>query len=164
MPLAFGTAHNLLARAGVGQGSRLLVAFSGQASGYAAIRLALIHGAEVTGCCPDAATALIRAAGARLLNAARCPTAEFDAIIDLTPSADWYPRRDALVSGGRYVVPGTLDTPPVAGERQQIYLNDITAFDRPFRPRELFAGFVTVIETRHLRVVSQPFCEDRKND
>lgn len=165
MPMAFGTAHNLIERASIGEGSKLLVAFSGQPLGYAVIRLATIRGIEVVGQCPSEATPLVRAAGARPFETYDCSELRnFNAIIDLVPAGDRHAICARLVAGGRYVVTGALTDLPVAGERRQVFLNEVTRYDRPHRPRELFAGLVTVIETSHLRIVPQQLLKDAEND
>jgi len=165
MPMAFGTAHNLIERASIGEGSKLLVAFSGQPLGYAVIRLATIRGIEVIGQCPTEAIPLVRAAGARPFETCDCSELRnFDAIVDLVPVRDRHAMCARLAAGGRYVVTGALTDLPVAGERRHVFLNEVTRYDRPHRPRELFAGLVTVIETSHLRIVPQQLLKDAEND
>lgn len=165
MPMAFGMAHNLIERALIGNGSKLLVAFSGQPIGYAVIRLATIRGVDVVGQCPSEVAPLVRAAGAKPFETCDdLRSRNFDAIIDLTPARDHRAMCARLVAGGRYVVTGALTDLPMAGERRQVFLNEVTRYDRPHRPRELFAGLVTVIETTHLRIVPQQLLKDAEND
>ncbi len=154
MPLAFGTAHNLLKRAGVDVGTRVLVIFAGQPVGYAALRLAAIHGAKPFAVCPPSTCGLARAAGAQTVDAAAVFGMEpFDAVIDLLGGDGWRSNLRALKPGGRYATPGAIGEPPAPRETRQVFLNDVTAFDRPHRSRELFAGLVTVVTATHLRLM-----------
>jgi NADPH:quinone reductase-like Zn-dependent oxidoreductase len=151
MPLAFGTAHNLLVRANVGAGSSLLVACEGEAAGYAAIRLARTLGAEVATLCPPSAAAAARAAGARVLvTTAHGP---FDAVIDLGNGAERAGLLACLRPGGTYATIGTITEPPVRGQTRAVYLNDLTLFGRPHLPREVFAGLVSTITLTLIHLV-----------
>jgi NADPH:quinone reductase-like Zn-dependent oxidoreductase len=69
MPCAYGTAQNLLARAGVAVGERVLVTGASGGVGLAAVQLALLRGAEVTAQCSLSKSAPLRALGAT----ASCP-------------------------------------------------------------------------------------------
>ncbi|MGC1488435.1 MAG: hypothetical protein WA784_11680 [Albidovulum sp.] len=154
MPMAFGTAHNLLTRAEVRGGTRVLVVFSGQPVGYAALRLAAIRGAKVFALCDPGAAAVARAAGARVVDRAELThDCRYDAIINLDDKHDLGDFMGLLVGQGRYVAQGILPEPSIAGATRQLFLNNLTPFDRPHRPREIFAGMVTLITAPHLSIV-----------
>jgi alcohol dehydrogenase len=159
MPCAHGTAHNLLSRAGVAVGERVLVTGASGGVGLAAVQLALLRGAEVTAQASPAKAAPLQAMGARLLPRDSQPRARsFDVVIDVVGGADWQARLDALVPGGRYATSGAVGGPLVKGDLRRIYLNDLTLHGATHQPREVFAGLVTIINTARLRpVVSQTY-------
>ncbi len=165
MPLAFGTAHNLVERGRVGFGTRLLVAFSGQPLGYAVVRLAAIRGARVVGLCPASRAALGRAAGIRIAeNGESLRSKSFDTVIDLDPVQGYRAFSAKLVAGGRYVAPGAMTEPLAQGERRHFYLNEVTRYDRSHRQGEFFAGLITTIDASHLRIVPQQCLKDPENE
>ncbi|WP_284163902.1 hypothetical protein [Frigidibacter sp. SD6-1] len=143
MPLAFGTAHNLLVRADVGAGTALLVACEGEAAGYAAIRLARTLGAGVTALCTGSSAAVARAAGAEVV--AKLSADRFDAIIDLGTGAARAGLLARLRPGGIYATTGIIAEAPARGQTRTVYLNDLTLFGRPHLPREVFSGLVSTI-------------------
>jgi NADPH:quinone reductase-like Zn-dependent oxidoreductase len=155
MPCANGTAHNLLARAAVAVGERVLVTGASGGVGLAAVHLALLRGAEVTAQCSLAKSALLRDMGATILSRDATPRAQgFDAVIDLLGGEGFQDRLDALRPGGRYAAAGAVGGPLVKGELRRIYLNDLTPQGAAHQPREVFAGLVTVISTARLRPVA----------
>ena len=159
MPCADGTAFNLLARARVAVGERVLVTGASGGVGLAAEQLALLRGAEVTGQCSPAKAQAVRAAGAKVLNRADAPPRRgFDVVIDVVGGAGWGERLEALVPGGRYATSGAVGGPVVQGDLRTIYLNDLTLFGATHQPREVFAGLVTIINTARIRpVVSKTY-------
>jgi alcohol dehydrogenase len=159
MPCAYGTAHNLLSRAQVAVGERVLVTGATGGVGLAAVQLALLRGAEVTGQCSLSKSQPLHAMGARVLARDTAPgPRRFDVVIDVVGGPEWQARLDALVPGGRYATSGAVAGPMVQGDLRRIYLNDITIYGATHQPREVFAGLVTIINTARLRpVVSQTY-------
>jgi alcohol dehydrogenase len=159
MPCAYGTAHNLLTRAGVAVGERVLVTGASGGVGLAAVQLALLRGAEVTAQCSLAKADPLQAMGARVLARDSTPPARrFDVVIDVVGGAGFQDRLDALCPGGRYATSGAVGGPMVQGDLRRIYLNDLTLFGCTHQPREVFAGLVTIINTARIRpVVSQTY-------
>ncbi|QYK40650.1 MAG: zinc-binding dehydrogenase [Paracoccaceae bacterium] len=154
MPCAHGTAHNLLTRAGVAAGERVLVTGASGGVGLAAVQLALLRGAEVTAQCSPAKSAPLRAMGAEILPRDAVPPAgRFDVVIDVVGGGGWQDRLDALRPGGRYATSGAVGGPMVQGDLRRIYLNDLTIHGATHQPREVFAGLVTLINTARLRPV-----------
>lgn len=154
MPCAYGTAQNLLARAGVAVGERVLVTGASGGVGLAAVQLALLRGAEVTAQCTLSKSAPLRSLGATILprDSAPAPRA-FDVVIDVVGGDDWQARLDALRPGGRYATSGAVGGPLVKGDLRRIYLNDLTIHGATHQPREVFAGLVTLINTARIRPV-----------
>lgn len=159
MPCAHGTAHNLLTRAGVAVGERVLVTGASGGVGLAAAQLALLRGAEVTAQCSLAKSAPLRAIGASILPRDVVPRAQsFDVVIDIVGGEGFQDRLDALRPGGRYATSGAVGGPLVKGDLRRIYLNDLTLHGATHQPREVFAGLVTIINTTRLRpVVSKTY-------
>ncbi len=159
MPCAYGTAHNLLTRASVAVGERVLVTGATGGVGLAAVQLAMLRGAEVTGQCSLSKAAPLRAMGARVLARETVPEGRsFDVVIDVVGGPGWQDRLDALAPGGRYATSGAVAGPVVQGDLRRVYLNDLTLYGATHQPREVFAGLVTIINAARLRpVVSQTY-------
>ena len=159
MPCAYGTAHNLLTRAAVAVGERVLVTGASGGVGLAAVQLALLRGAEVTAQCSLPKSAPLRAIGATILPRDAIPRAQgFDVVIDIVGGEGFQDRLDALRPGGRYATSGAVGGPMVKGDLRRIYLNDLTIYGATHQPREVFAGLVTIINTARIRpVVSKTY-------
>jgi NADPH:quinone reductase-like Zn-dependent oxidoreductase len=159
MPCAYGTAHNLLSRASVAVGERVLVTGASGGVGLAAVQLAMLRGAEVTAQCSLSKSAPLRAMGATILPRDSAPRARsFDVVIDIVGGEGFQDRLDALSPGGRYATSGAVGGPLVKGDLRRIYLNDLTVYGATHQPREVFAGLVTIINTARIRpVVSQTY-------
>ncbi|WP_309664273.1 alcohol dehydrogenase catalytic domain-containing protein [Tabrizicola sp.] len=159
MPCAYGTAHNLLTRAHVAVGERVLVTGASGGVGLAAVQLAVLRGAEVTGQCSLAKSAPLRAMNVAVLGRdSEPPARSFDVVIDVVGGDGWQARLDALRPGGRYATSGAVAGPMVTGDLRRVYLNDLTIYGATHQPREVFAGLVTIINAARLRpVVSQTY-------
>ncbi|MBL9051467.1 MAG: zinc-binding dehydrogenase [Tabrizicola sp.] len=159
MPCAYGTAHNLLTRAAVAVGERVLVTGASGGVGLAAVQLALLRGAEVTAQCSLGKSAPLRAMGATILSREAQPRPHsFDVVIDVVGGEGFQDRLDALSPGGRYATSGAVGGPMVKGDLRRVYLNDLTIFGATHQPREVFAGLVTIINTARIRpVVSKTY-------
>jgi len=159
MPCAYGTAANLLARAGVGAGERVLVTGASGGVGLAAMQLALLRDAEVTGQARPEKAGVLRAAGAAVLDRDATPAPRsFDVVIDVVGGPGWQHRLEALRPGGRFATSGAVAGPVVQGDLRTVYLNDLTVFGATHQPREVFAGLVSLINAARIRpVVSQTY-------
>lgn len=159
MPCAYGTAFNLISRANVAVGERVLITGASGGVGLAAVQLALLRGAEVTGQCSLPKSQAVRAAGAAILDRATPPKPRaFDVVIDIVGGDGFQTRLEALRPGGRYATSGAVGGPMVKGDLRTVYLNDLTLFGCTHQPREVFAGLVTIINTARIRpVVSKTY-------
>ncbi len=159
MPCAYGTAHNLLTRAQVAVGERVLVTGASGGVGLAAVQLALLRGADVTGQCSLSKSGPLRALHAAVLDRESEPRAQsFDVVIDVVGGEHWQARLNALRPGGRYATSGAVAGPVVTGDLRRIYLNDLTIYGATHQPGEVFAGLVTIINTARIRpVVSKTY-------
>lgn len=147
MPCAFGTAENLLTRAGVTEGDRVLVTGASGGVGLAAVQLAQLRGAVVTAQCSAAKADAVRAAGAaEIFDRAAVPEpSSVNVVIDVVGGPDWGARIEALRPGGRYAVCGAIAGPMVEADLRTIYLNDLTLFGCTFQPPAVFRRLVDLI-------------------
>ncbi len=159
MPCAHGTAHNLLTRAHVAVGERVLVTGASGGVGMAAVQLAVLRGAMVTGQCSLQKSGAVRSAGADVIDRSTpLKPRSFDVIIDVVGGDGFDERLIALKPGGRYATSGAVGGPLVKGDLRTIYLNDLTLHGATHQPREVFAGLVTIINAARIRpVVSQTY-------
>lgn len=145
VPCSFGTAENMLARAGVSGGQHVLVTGASGGVGTAAVQLARLRGAEVTAVTGrDKAARLLELGAARVLDrgddvAAVLGEQSADVVVDIVSG----PGLDGLLSvlrrGGRYVSSGAVAGPGVAFDKRTFYLRDLTligctAWDEPVFP------------------------------
>jgi NADPH:quinone reductase-like Zn-dependent oxidoreductase len=153
MPCAFGTAGNLLDRAGVGDGQRVLVTGASGGVGLAAVQLATLRGALVTGVAAEAKAEAVREAGAgEVIGRDAVPEhGRFDAVIDLVGGPGWPALIRALKPGGHYAVSGAIAGPVVAADLRDIYLRDITLHGCTFQPPESFRRLVDLMNAGRLR-------------
>ena len=153
MPCAYGTAENLLARAGVRDGDAVLVTGASGGVGLAAVQLATLRGARVTGQCgADKAEAVLAAGASETIDRDAVPQARhFDKVIDIVGGPQWPARIAALKAGGAYAVAGAIAGPIVEADLRVLYLNDITLHGCTYQPREVFAGLVEHINAGRAR-------------
>lgn len=140
MPCAFGTALNLLTRAGVVAGEAVLVTGAAGGVGLAAVAIATLLGARVTGLAGADREGAVRAAGAAEVMArdAALPAGGFDAVIDIVGGPRWGGLIAALRPGGRLAVAGAIAGPMVALDLRTLYLCDITLYGCTRQPAEVF--------------------------
>jgi len=153
MPCAFGTAWNLLNRAGVGPSDRVLVTGASGGVGLAAVMLAKHLGAEVTGVAAQAKAKAVQDAGAdHILDRADIPTPSSASVaIDVVGGTNWGRVIDALQPGGRYAASGAIAGPIVEMDLRTIYLNDLTILGCSYTASDTFAGLVDIINSGAVR-------------
>lgn len=147
IPCGFGTAYNLLSRSCVCKGQKVLVTGASGVVGLAAVQLATLRGAQVTGIAADEKAAAVRHAGAKevLSRSAALPTQQFDVVIDVVAGKVWPDLICALKPGGHYAVSGAIAGPVVEADLREIYLTDITIHGCSFMSREVFSELVDLI-------------------
>jgi NADPH:quinone reductase-like Zn-dependent oxidoreductase len=153
IPCAHGTAFNLLTRAGMKAGERILVTGASGGVGLAAVELGKVLGAHVTAIASSAKQDAVRKAGAdALLDRGQTPPrGTFDVAIDVVGGPQWGEIIDALRPGGRYAVSGAIAGPIVEMDLRTIYLNDLTLFGCTCTPREVFAQLVALVNAGRVR-------------
>ena len=153
IPCAFGTAENLLTRAGVAEGQSVLITGASGGVGLAAVQLAALRGAAVTGMTSPAKVDDVRAAGAtNIVNRGETPVANsFDAVIDIVGGPGFPDLIRALKPGGHYTVSGAIAGPIVETDLREVYLSDRTIHGATYQPVEVFARLVRLINTGQIR-------------
>lgn len=152
IPCAYGTAENMLHRAGVSCGERVLVPGASGGVGSALIQLLKRRDAEVIAVTSATKHEAIRRLGAaRVLDRDDDPVAilgaeSVDVVIDNVGGAGFGRMLKVLRRGGRYVSSGAIAGPVVELDMRDMYLKDIsiigcTAWDAP-----VFPALVTYIE------------------
>ena len=153
IPCGFGTAWNMLSRAGVSDGQDVLITGASGVVGLAAVQLASLQGARVTGIAAEAKAQQVREAGAREVLPRGAPLGEdrFDAVIDVVAGEVWPSLILALKPGGHYAASGAIAGPVVQADLRDIYLRDITIHGASFMSREVFSGLVALMNEGRIK-------------
>ncbi|MQX35616.1 alcohol dehydrogenase family protein [Roseospira navarrensis] len=156
-PCSYSTAENLLTRAGVAAGERVLVTGASGGVGSAAVQLARVRDAEVI-----AVTSPAKAETLRGLGAARCLSRDddvvetlgkdsVDVVVDLVGGPRWPALLDALRPGGRYAASGAIAGPMVTLDLRTLYLKDLTLFGGTALTPDIFPALIAAIESGRVR-------------
>ncbi len=157
IPCAYGTAENMLHRAGVGPGDRVLVTGASGGVGSAAVQLAARRGASVTAVCGAGKADAVRAIGADRVVARDDDLVEaigsesVDVAVDNVAGPGHGAVLDVLVPGGRYVSSGAIAGPVVRLDLRTVYLKDLTLFGCTAWDEPVFPGLVSAIENGEIR-------------
>ncbi|NRB33626.1 MAG: zinc-binding dehydrogenase [Rhodobacteraceae bacterium] len=153
IPCAFGTAENLLNRAGLCDGQSVLITGASGGVGLAAVQLAAIRGARVTAMTAPTKADAVRQAGASetIARDASLPLDHFDVVIDVVAGPIWPALIDALKPGGHYATSGAIAGPNVDMDLRRIYLRDITIHGATYQSPEVFARLVSLMKAGTLR-------------
>ena len=155
VPCSFGTAENMLIRAGVRRGQHVVVTGASGGVGSAAVQLARLRGAEVT-----AITSESKAARVRDLGAARVVLRDMTTVLE-KGSADVVvdnvsgPGLDRLLAvlrrGGMYVSSGAIAGPDVGFDKRTFYLHDLTLVGCTAWDELVFPSLVGYLDRDELR-------------
>ncbi|HEY8092223.1 MAG TPA: zinc-binding dehydrogenase, partial [Acidimicrobiales bacterium] len=172
---AFGTALNMVRRAGVQPGQDVLVTGASGGVGDALIQFVGLAGARSIGLCHPAKADVVRASGAAvtidrtadLTEAllARTGRNEVDCILDVVGGERWPDLIRVLARGGTYAVAGAIAGPWVPLDLRTLYLRDLTFVGVTVTPPGLFADLVRHVERGEVRhVVSGVYTFDHVHD
>jgi NADPH:quinone reductase-like Zn-dependent oxidoreductase len=157
IPCACGTAENMIHRAGVRKGMRVLVAGASGGVGSAAVQLAKRRGAYVIGITTAAKMDDVRAAGAddvieRDTNPIEVLGRDFvDVVVDNVAGARFGALLDVLRRGGKYVSSGAISGPVVELDMRVFYLKDLTLIGCTGWDEPVFPNLISYIERGEIR-------------
>lgn len=153
LPCAYGTAFNLVSRSGVGPNDQVLITGASGGVGLAAVQLAKLKGAHVTGIASSKKHAAVKDAGADLLLDRDEVPAEhsFTVVIDVVGGSGWSGIINTLKPAGRYATSGAIAGPVIEADLRTIYLNDLTIFGCSYTPHEVFAELVALINAGRVK-------------
>lgn len=164
IPCAYGTAENMLHRAGVMAGDRLLVTGASGGVGSATLQLAKRRGAWVAAVTTAEKADALRALGAdhvldRTMGIPADLAGTLDVIIDNVAGPGFGAVLKALRPGGRYASSGAIAGPIVALDMRDLYLKDLTligctAWDEPVFPNLI--GYIERDEIKPLVAATYP--------
>ncbi|WP_372594340.1 alcohol dehydrogenase family protein [Actinotalea sp.] len=168
VPCAYGTAENMLQRAGVSAGERVLVTGASGGVGSALVQLARRRGAHVTAIAGRAKLEPLRALGAeRTLPRGEDPVAALgeqsvDVVLDTVGGPEVPALLAVLRRGGRYATCGAIAGPIVSLDLRTLYLKDLTMFGSTTWDEGVFGDLVSYVERGEIRpVLAQTFPLDR---
>ena len=145
IPCAYGTAENMVHRANIVNGDRVLVTGASGGVGSAVVQLAQRRGAKVTALAGKSKLEAVASLGTdRVLERdtdllAELGESSMDVIIDNVAGAGFTPLLKLLSRGGRYASSGAIAGPMVSMDMRDFYLKDLrligcTAWDEPVFP------------------------------
>ncbi|MDA7966467.1 zinc-binding dehydrogenase [Ruegeria sp.] len=153
IPCAFGTAENLLTRAGVTAGQNVLITGASGGVGLAAVQLAALRGATVWGVTSAVKAEVVKGQGAidTFDRAAPLPQDRFDVVIDVVGGPAWPDLILALKPGGHYAVSGAIAGPMVQADLRDIYLRDITIHGCTHQAFDVFGRLVGMMNAGRIK-------------
>ncbi len=157
LPCAYGTAENMIHRAGVCAGMRVLVAGASGGVGSAAVQLAKRRGAYVIGITTAAKMGDVRAVGAdEVIERGRNPMEllgrnSVDVVVDNVAGAGFGAMLDVLRRGGKYVSSGAISGPVVELDMRVFYLKDLTLIGCTGWDEPVFPNLISYIERGEIR-------------
>jgi NADPH:quinone reductase-like Zn-dependent oxidoreductase len=157
IPCAYGTAENMLHRAGVSKGDHVLVTGASGGVGSAVVQLAKRRQARVTAVAGKEKMARVQAVGADHVIArgedilAHLGENAVDVVVDNVAGPSFGAMLEVLKRGGRYVSSGAIAGPIVTMDMRTFYLKDLnligcTAWDEP-----VFPNLISYIERGEIR-------------
>jgi alcohol dehydrogenase len=157
VPCAYGTAENMLHRAGVGMSDVVLVAGASGGVGSAAVQLAKRRGATVVAITSRSKMDQLRALGADVVVerdedlVARLGDSSIDVVVDNVAGPNFPHMLKVLRPGGRYVSSGAIAGPVVSLDMRDMYLKDITLIGCTAWDAPVFPNLVSYIEASEIR-------------
>jgi NADPH:quinone reductase-like Zn-dependent oxidoreductase len=159
LPCSWSTAENLLTRAGVAAGERVLVTGASGGVGSSAVQLAVARGAHVVAVAGAAKLGAVRALGAAevvdrsgsIVDA--CGRDSVDVVIDVVGGERWPELLDVLRARGRYAVSGAIGGAEVALDLRTLYLKDLVLHGCTVLDPGVFSALVRRVERSEVRPV-----------
>jgi NADPH:quinone reductase-like Zn-dependent oxidoreductase len=157
IPCAYGTAENMVHRAAVKSGERVLVPGASGGVGSALVQLLKRRGAEVIAVTRAQKAVSIRQIGAdHILFREDDPIASLgidtvDVVIDNVAGAQFGAMLKLIKRGGRYVSSGAIAGPIVELDMRDMYLKDITLIGCTAWDTAVFPNLIAYIERGDIR-------------
>lgn len=164
IPCAYGTAGNMLHRAGVIGAEHVVVTGASGGLGSAAVQLAKRRGATVTAVAGRAKTEQVRAIGAdRVIDrdddiVAALGERSVDVVVDNVSGPAFGGLLDVLKGGGRYVSSGAIGGPIVTFDKRTFYLKDLTLIGCTAWDEPVFPDLISSIEHGEVRPLVAKTC------
>jgi len=157
VPCAYGTAENLLTRAGLARGEHVLITGASGGVGSAAVQLARRRGALVTAIASSSKHQAVRAAGAdRTIDrdanlVAALGENSIDLVVDNVAGPSFPAMLRLLRRGGRYVSAGAIAGPLVSVDLRTLYLKDLRLLGCTAWDQAVFPNLIGYIEDGEIR-------------
>ncbi|MDJ0322675.1 zinc-binding dehydrogenase [Cryobacterium sp. PH31-AA6] len=157
IPCANGTAENMVSRAGIAVGTRVLVPGASGGVGSAVVQLAKRRGAYVIGIASGAKRERVLEIGAdEVLERGEDPVARLgarsiDVVIDNVAGDGFGSMLGVLRNGGAYVTSGAIAGPIVELDLRTLYLADLRLIGCTAWDEHVFADVVSYIERGEIR-------------
>lgn len=159
LPCSWGTAENMLQRAGVAAGERVWVSGASGGVGSAVVQLAKRRGAYVTAITSRDKCEAVAALGADvvLCREERGDTLqaqpEADVVVDNVGGAGFGALLSHLRRGGRYVSSGAIAGADVALDMRDFYLRDLTLIGCTAWDEAVFPNLIGYVQRQEIRPV-----------
>jgi NADPH:quinone reductase-like Zn-dependent oxidoreductase len=156
-PCAYTAAENMLTRASLTAGERVLVTGASGGVGSAAVQLARRRGASVIAVAGRSKAAAVQALGASLVLAREADLLSalgresIEVVIDTVGGNGFGQLLEVLVRGGRYTIAGAIAGPLVALDLRTLYLKDLRLLGCTIPEPEVFANLIGYIERGEIR-------------
>ena len=157
IPCAYGTAENMVHRAGIADGMRVLVPGASGGVGSAVVQLAKRRGADVIAITSASKRQQLLDIGAdRVLVReddliAALGVQSVDVVIDNVAGANFGTMLKVLRRGGRYISSGAIAGPVVELDLRDMYLKDITLIGCTAWDFPVFPNLISYIENGDIR-------------
>lgn len=157
IPCAYGTAENMIHRAGVDAGMKVLVPGASGGVGSALVQLVKRRGAQVVGITSASKRAALEDLGVDEILLRKDDPVEtlgeesVDVVIDNVGGPGFGAMLKVLKRGGRYATSGAIAGPMVTLDMRTMYLKDITLIGCTAWDEPVFPNLITYIECGEIR-------------
>jgi NADPH:quinone reductase-like Zn-dependent oxidoreductase len=157
IPCAYGTAENMIHRAGVKKGDHVLVAGASGGVGSAAVQLAMRRGAVLTAIAGKAKMDRVRSLGVDKLIArgndivASLGEKSVDIVVDNVGGPTFPQMLKVLKRGGKFVSSGAIGGPIVSLDMRDFYLKDLTLIGCTAWDEPVFPNLISYIERNEIK-------------
>ena len=157
IPCAYGTAENMIQRAGIQDGEQVLITGASGGVGSAALQLVKLRGAEVIALVSSTKQAQILELGAKEVVERNQNLIEaigeesIDVVVDIVAGEVFPSLLKLLKRGGRYVSAGAIGGPLVSFDTRTFYLKDLQLIGCTAWDEIVFPNLVSYIENNQIK-------------